>query len=426
MKVRPRWPTAALENMTQSAELVAPSDMTRDLHNALGDWLERPLYQRHAPTRGETALDQLPFVTKHDLRTNFPHNFIAPGEPTLDELLAANAAELEYTSGTSEERVPVLLPRGWWDAQEERALRLNSVVGRILDECPAPRRGTLTTPVCNGQQCPSKWMPRAQRTFGRTLFLNHARIPFLLPEEELAQMADDIAHWEPQLLDLDPVHGAWFALYCERKGIRFPSLRFILCSYEFVSVVHRRIIERVFGVPTLNLYGATESGHLLMESDNGEMLASRETAHFEIIEPDERGIGPLVVTSLSNHLMPLVRYRIGDLVSQREEVGQTLFCVHGRVRDALHAADGRRVTTWDVDQCFRDTTGLVHYQLRQDEHGRCALRYIPEDMNAAAPSLTEVCTRLQALLDQREPIAIERVDTIVPSQSGKFRLTQPA
>ena len=413
--------------MAPTAELKQPKRTACPLEAALSEWLERPIYRAHAPANGApAALGALPFVTKHDLRTNFPHNFIAPGEPTLDELLAGNAAELEYTSGTSEERVPVLLPRGWWDAQEEKALRLNPILARILDEIPQPRRATLTTPVCNGQQCPSKWTPRAQRTFGRTLFLNHARIPFLLPEAELGQMADEIVEWEPHLLDFDPVHGAWFALYCERKGLRFPSLRCILCSYEFVSVVHRRIIERVFGVPVLNLYGSTESGHLLMEESDGQMRASRETAHLEIIEPDERGIGPLVVTSLSNHLMPLVRYRIGDLVERTEGGPGAHYCVHGRVRDALRAADGRRVTTWDVDQCFVGVSGLMHYQLRQEADGRCALRYIPEQTGEPAPDLTTTCARLRALSGQTEPIEVERVDTIVPSQSGKFRLTLPA
>lgn len=394
---------------------------------ALTGWLQRPLYRAHAANLDRRVeLEELPFVTKQELRTNFPHNFIAPGEPTLEALLADNAAELEFTSGTSEERVPVLMPRGWWDAQEEKALRLNSMVARILDEVPQPRRATLTTPVCNGQQCPSKWTPRAQRTFGRTLFLNHARIPFLMPEDDLARMAAEIAEWEPHLLDLDPVHGAWFALYCERLGLRFPSLRFNLCSYEFVSVVHRRIIERVFGVPALNLYGSTEAGHLLMEDAAGRMRASRETAHLEIIEPDARGIGPLVVTSLSNYLMPLVRYRIGDLVEATAGEADDTYLVHGRVRDALRAADGRRVTTWDVDQCFIGVTGVMHYQLRQEADGRCALRYIPEQPEASAPDLATTCARLQELLGQLEPVAVERVDTIVPAQSGKFRLTQPA
>ena len=114
-------------------------------------------------------------------------------------------------------------------------------------------------------------MSREQRTVGSTLFVNLARIPFLLDDGELARMAGEIAGWSPQFLDLDPVHGARFALYCEQRGIKFPSLRFVLCSYEFVSVVHRRILERVFGVPVFNLYGSTETGHLLMENERGEM-----------------------------------------------------------------------------------------------------------------------------------------------------------
>ena len=411
--------------MATTPEIIHGPARQDQLDRAVADWLTRPLYRRRAASiSGGQDFSQLPFVTKHELRTDFPHNFLSPDE-SLDALLAANEVELEYTSGTSEDRVPVLLPRGWWDAQEQRALRLNSVVANILDEHPAPRRVTLTTPVCNGQACPSKWLTRAQRTVGRTLYVNHARIPFLLTDDELAQFAAEIAEWEPQLLDLDSVHGAWFALYCERRGLRFPSLKFILCSYEFVSVVHRRIIERVFAVPVLNLYGSTETGHLLMEGRDGEMLPSEHTAFLEVIEPDARGIGPLVVTSLTNHRMPLVRYRIGDLIEAMEQSGRTTYRVHGRMRDALRAADGRRVTTWDVDQCFTRVAGIAHYQLRQGEDGGCALRWLPEFTNGAEPDLREACSRLETLLGCGA-IPVEKVDTIVPTQSGKFRVTSPA
>jgi phenylacetate-CoA ligase len=409
-----------------TSELIQEAAQQERLDRTLADWLAKPLYRRQQlSATGAADLPRLPLVTKHELRTDFPHNFLAPNE-SLDALLAANAVELEYTSGTSEDRVPVLLPRGWWDAQEACALRLNRVVARILEEHPAPRRVTLTTPVCNGQACPSKWLTKAQRTVGRTLFVNHARLPFLLTNEELAQMAGEIAEWEPQLLDLDPVHGAWFALYCERHGLRFPSVRFILCSYEYVSHVHRRIIERVFGVPVLNLYGSTETGHLLMQAADGAMLASRDTAFLEIIEADARGIGALVVTSLSNQLMPLVRYRIGDLVEAIAEPYRTTYRVHGRARDVLRARNGQRITTWDVDQCFADVGGLMHYQLRQAESGDCALRYIPEAADQPVPDLRETCRRLEALLGLTTAIPVERVDTIVPAPSGKFRLTLPA
>src|SRR5689334_4353984 len=102
------------------------------LKASLPQWLAKPLYRQHG-LRATTAaeLAALPLVTKHDLRTNFPHNFLSPDE-SLEALLEANSVELEYTSGTTEDRVPVLLPRGWWDAQEERALRLNDNIARIL------------------------------------------------------------------------------------------------------------------------------------------------------------------------------------------------------------------------------------------------------------------------------------------------------
>ena len=411
--------------MLAPPELIHKADQRGRLNQVLPDWLAKPLYLRRRSDAGTTAdFASFPFVTKHELRTDFPHNFLSPDE-SLDALVEAKEIELEYTSGTTEDRVPVLLPRGWWDAQEEKALRLNSVVSKILDAHLAPRRVTLTTPACNGQACPSKWTTRTQRTFGRTLYANFARIPFLLTDEELAQMATEISEWAPQLLDLDPVHGAWFALYCEQNGLRFPSVKFILCSYEFVSVVHRRIIERVFGVPVLNLYGSTETGHLLMQGGNGEMLPSHDTAYFEVIEPDARGIGPLVITSLTNYRMPLLRYRIGDLVERVEHLSRITYRVHGRAKDVLRAADGRRVTTLDVDECFVGVAGIVHYQLRQAETGECALRYIPETTAQPDLDFRAVCDRLESLLGFGA-IPVERVDTIVPAQSGKFRLTSPA
>jgi phenylacetate-CoA ligase len=237
-------------------------------------------------------------------------------------------------------------------------------------------------------------------------------------------MAAETADWSPQFLDVDPVHGAWFALYCERHGIKFPSLKFILCSYEFVSVVHRKILARVFGVPVFNLYGSTETGHLLMENEHGEMKPAYETAFLEIINTDARGIGELVVTTLSNQYMPLLRYRIGDLAQKLDKPDGTAFIAHGRSRDALTAGDGSRVTTWEVDQCFTEAEGIAHYELRQAEDGQCVLHIVPATNPPTAKNLHVVTTRLETLLKSRTRITTEMMPTLVPAASGKFRLTR--
>ncbi len=236
-------------------------------------------------------------------------------------------------------------------------------------------------------------------------------------------MAGEILEWSPEFLDLDPVHGAWFALYCERREIKFPSVKFILCSYEFVSVVHCKILQRVFGVPVFNLYGATEAGHLLMESEPGEMKASLENVFYEVLEPDARGVGDLVVTTLTNDFMPLLRYRVGDLVERSEQPYVTHYLVHGRSRDILRRRDGRRVTTLDVDQCFAEVAGIAHYQLRQTADGDCRLQFIPDREEPGAEELKRVTEQFENLLQLENRIATEAVKILPPLPSGKFRLT---
>jgi phenylacetate-CoA ligase len=405
--------------MLATPELIREAAQPARLQSLLPRWRDVPLY-RDTLARTEIALTDLPVITKREMRAGFPHNFLRPAQ-ALDTLLARQQIELEHTSGTSDDRLPVIFGHGWWNEQEDRALRLNALVARVLDEHPQARRATLTSPACNGLTCPTVWMSPAQRTIGNALFVNLARIPFVLGETEMQRMAEEIAAWSPQFLDLDPVHGAWFALFCERKGIRFPSLRFVLCSYEFVSVVHRRILQRVFGVPGFNLYGSTETGHLLMENEAGEMKASHDTALLEVVDEDAVGVGTLLVTTLSNDYMPLLRYRIGDLVAQDIRPYGTDYTVHGRARDVLTAADGRRVTTWQVDQCFADMSGMAHYQLRQATNGECLLRFVPESGGPDAASLRAVIARLESLL--RSPVTTGAVPTLLPEASGKFRLT---
>jgi phenylacetate-CoA ligase len=414
-----------ISTMLATPEIIRETSQLAQLEELLPRWREVPLYRDSLGRCRRQNLEcfkRLPLIAKPEMRNDFPQNFLPAGE-SLENLLEKNLIELEHTSGTSSERLPVIFGRGWWNAQEERALRLNTFVAKILDEFPDARRATITSPACNGLTCPTVWMSREQRTFGNSLFVNLARIPFLISEADLLHMAAEISDWSPQFLDVDPVHGTRFALYCEQHGIKFTSLKFILCSYEFVSVVHRKILARVFGVPIFNLYGSTETGHLLMENEVGEMKPSYDTAFLEIADKGTRGIGDLVVTTLTNDYMPLLRYRIGDLVEKHIQPYGNHFTIHGRARDALSTGDGHRVTTWEVDQCFAGANGIAHYELRQSENGDCVLRFVPDVIAPTSEELRRVTLQLESLLNSSAEIKTEAMPVLVPAASGKFRLT---
>ena len=359
-------------------------------------------------------LSDLPRITKSQLREHSPEGFL-PANVNLKDLLARGLIEEESTSGTSGASVRVVFGQTWWAEQERRALVRNPFLAELFGNHPSLRRAVLTTPGCSGVSCYNRWLNLDQRTLGDSLFVNQSRIPFTLGEEKLAGMAKEIADWAPAFLDVDPVHGAWFALYCERHALRFPSLRFILTSYEYTSVVHRAIMVRVFGVPVINLYGSSETGHLLVEHDD-VMLPSLDTATLESTAP--AGIGELLVTTLTNPYLPLLRYEIGDYVEQTADG----FAVHGRKRDALRAADGRTLTTRMIDQCFADVAGVAHYQLRQKADGSAHLFLLAQvDGDLLTTAQAKLTAELSHLLGAT--VTAESVSLIAPEDSGKFRLT---
>jgi phenylacetate-CoA ligase len=385
-----------------------------------------PFYRRAdwatALQRPNLKLQDLPRITKAELRQHSPHDLL-PAIYDLSTLEKQGLIEEENTSGTSGASVRVIFGKTWWAEQELRALQRHPLIAKILRKDPNARRCVLTTPGCNGVSCFARWLNFEQRILGTSLFVNQSRIPFTIAEEKMRVMADEVRQWSPVFLDVDPVHGMRFALYCERNGLKFPSLRFIITSYEYTSVCHRRIMERVFQVPVINLYGSSETGHLLIEQANGTMTASPETAQLEIFEPNRFGVGQLLVTTQTNPYLPLLRYEIGDYISHSAEGYQ----VHGRVRDAVRNAQKEIVTTRQIDQAFGDLTGIAHYQLRQEANGTAKLGLMLD--NQSNPSLSKLNmdklgVRLQTLLGAQ--IDISLIDLIAPEDSGKFRLTVPA
>jgi phenylacetate-CoA ligase len=421
--------------MLATPELLQEAAQPQRLAEALSRGvMEIPLYRnRHnragndypAARSGAGALMDWPFITKADIRREFPTNFLGPGSD-LDDLIEREVIELEHTSGTSEERTPLLLPRGWWAEQELRALSLNASVAKVLRQNPVARRVTISSPVCSGDIRYTGIPSRDERVIGNAQFVSLSRYPFLWSEKELDRIVGEVLEWQPEFLDVDPVYGVIFALHCERNRIRLPSLRFIVCSYEFVSVVHRAILARAFGVPVFDLYGSTETGHLLMEDDEGRMRPSLETAFLEVLDTDAHGVGELVVSTLSNPIMPLIRYRIGDLVKRADNPYGARYQLHGRTVDAFRISNGQRITTRQIDQCFVGLEGFAHYQLVQRAGEGWVLRFVPERNEPEERHLKQLVERLSPLLLPTTPISIQKTDMLVPEKSGKFRLGYPA
>ena len=97
-----------------------------------------------------------------------------------------------------------------------------------------------------------------------------------------------------------------------------PSLRVVFPTSEMCSSHDREIMERGFGVPVANEYGCAEMDVLAFEDPNNNWTLSEANVFFEVVDDQNNLLpigseGNLIITSLHNKAMPLIRYKLGDV-----------------------------------------------------------------------------------------------------------------
>lgn len=208
---------------------------------------------------------------------------------------------------------------------------------------------------------------------------------------ELDRIWQRILKIRPYLIHGHPSTLHQLAVHLETRGIRAdakPAFQVFESSGEALSATQRELITRVFGCRVVNRYGLAEAGVVAYQLDRERdiMRVFDPVVWPEIVDvefgselasdPGDQ-TGELVVTALTNRLMPLLRYRTGDLASLREsDGGFELQRVIGRVHDVIDLA-GTPVPTHYVQDVLDRIGGVREFQVERSEH-RPVFRIVPE------------------------------------------------
>lgn len=163
----------------------------------------------------------------------------------------------------------------------------------------------------------------------------------------------------------DPSWFVWLTEVAEKKGPRHKSggqawpLKLMLAGGENMTEETRRYIESVWKADLILTYGQTEAfGAIGMESRAKDGYHLNEFHNFfEIINPGEDGYGELVYTTLNRRVMPLVRYRSGDITrfaegpSKAGMPGRRVEKLKGRVDEWVATAMGN-IAPWMFETIF--------------------------------------------------------------------------
>jgi phenylacetate-CoA ligase len=412
------------------------ANLARTLDHALG---QVPFYERwriHDPGADqpvETRYAALPHLTKRDIRAHMPRGFV-PSDRDFKAGVEAGEVELVLTSGTTEDRSSIVWYQPWWDASEHAAATLHAGLDKVING--RQREAVLSTPLCAGTVCHIGDLPVEERTMGRLLFLNQQADPALWSSRDMERMIRELDAFKPELLEADPAYLAILCRYAAENGLSLAKPDFISLTYEFPSCLHYRQIRRVFpDTRVLSSYGSTETGHILTECEHGRFHQNTEYCHLDV-QPlkSSRGnplIGRLLVTTLGNPWVSLLRFDIGDLVRLETRpcpcgrvAGHTVSRVLGRVRDLTFTHAGRAVTVDELDRIVGQTDSLVTYQMEQTTRQDYVFHYVAAS-GRTVPAAA-ILSGLKSLYGSGARITMRAESAIPTEPSGKFRLARTA
>ncbi|MBC7440019.1 MAG: phenylacetate--CoA ligase family protein, partial [Flavobacterium sp.] len=97
-----------------------------------------------------------------------------------------------------------------------------------------------------------------------------------------------------------------------------PTLKVCVVTSEMLFEEDKLLLEKQFGVPVVNEYGASELDLIAFQNTEGEWQVNSETLFVEILDENNTVLpygkeGRIVITSLFNKAHPFIRYDIGDI-----------------------------------------------------------------------------------------------------------------
>ena len=162
--------------------------------------------------------------------------------------------------------------------------------------------------------------------------------------------------------------------YVSKHNIKFSCLRYIELNGEFATLENINYIKNMFGVPVGNLYGSIEFNGIALTCPYNHMHVLYNNV---LVETDDDN--NLIITSLTNTYMPLIRYKIGDIGIIKNNNCACGF--KGNILDLQRGRDKEVVELYNLCIDYRSFVNIVIYI--NNDYGRDIIKqyYINKENN---------------------------------------------
>ncbi|WP_158568048.1 MULTISPECIES: phenylacetate--CoA ligase family protein [unclassified Duganella] len=203
----------------------------------------------------------------------------------------------------------------------------------------------------------------------------------------------------------------------------------VVTGSEPVYPAQREQIERSLGCKVFDFYGMAERVAFAGQCEHGSYHLNPEYSYVEIL--DEQGaatddFGYVVGTTLHNHVMPLIRYRIAD---RARWVAGDCACGRryprielssGKVEDQLYDREGTPISAGIITFAVKYLANIKKTQVAQTGPGQWELRVVP-DVHYTQADEQALREHFDHYVSLKVDAKIRLMDDIPLQASGKFK-----
>ena len=227
-----------------------------------------------------------------------------------------------------------------------------------------------------------------------------------------------------------------FAKYLNHKNIVLkeicPTLNVCIVTSEMLFDDDKILLEKQYGVPVINEYGASELDLIAFQNQKGEWQVNSETLFVEILDNNNNVLpygeeGKIVITSLYNKAEPFIRYEIGDIgVLSKESTIQKpiLEKLIGRTNDIAILPSGKKaagLTFYYITKSIIEDNGNVkEFIIEQHKKDTFKVIYVSSSEISEAKKII-IINEMETYLEKGLNINFERKNQLQRSKSGKLK-----
>jgi phenylacetate-CoA ligase len=351
-------------------------------------------------------LKKIPFITKDEIRDNFPEKIVASGTDI-------KACHYSATTGSTGRSLPFVFSPKTFAFYMMTSLRVYTMIGyRPWHKLVYVKYTKIDTP-----------------NFGP--FFRTAHIPSTIT---IAEQITMLLKENPDLLVgyASIIHE--IAQRITDDQLKTLAIRFVSVNSEMSTQDQREFIARRFGCPVYDEYSTEETWMITSQCKKHRYHLFIDNVWVEFLDKEGNDaapgeIGEMVLTTTRSDVMPFIRYRIGDLGRCTDEtctcrLGFPLIqSFDGRADDSFILPSGKFVSSLKILNTFTKFIKahlhlMEEFKVVQQEKGLVTI-YLVRGKEYDDAVFKELIDKLQEIFGEPVTIALEFVNAIDKAGSIK-------